>query len=291
MSIKALNIIEKYSRARDKNWIRLTVLTNSDDHPPKGVNHWWKTGSLEKIAKDKGFNVLKSFDQIENQSFDLGISVFSTDIIPESVIKNVSRGITNFHFGYLPTVDYSFSKGSPHKKGEPFSIGTYRGSNVLSHVILGNEKWQAVTFHFISKHIDLGPVINQQWNRISNTTTSWDLQLASEEKASIIFDKYFPTLVDDPQSIKIQNPGTLKYPYFNRQSLSALKILPHNISSKRLDLFARAFSFPNTEPPYFLVKRGKGSNMKQYVIYKKGKGVTLMKPREETFIQKLVDIT
>lgn len=290
MSVIALNIIEKYIRQNDKNWIDLTVITNSDNRPPKGISCWWKTGTLEKSAKAKGLKVLKSFDQISYQSFDLGISVFSTDILPENVIAKARMGIVNFHFGYLPTVNYSFSKGSPHKKGEPFSKGTYRGSNVLSHAILNGENWQAVTLHFMSQKIDLGPVIEQRWNMISGTTTAWDLQLASEEKATMIFDKYFPILIDQPKSISIQAQGTSKYPYYSRQSLEDLKSLPKNIPAKKLDLVARALSFPNTEPPYFLEKDRKGFPVKRYVIYKKGKGILLLKPRRSTFIQQLKDI-
>lgn len=291
ISVKALDIIEKHVKARGEDWIDLTVLTNSDDHPPKGVSRWWGTGSLAKAANDKGFKVLKSFDEIVNFSFDLGISVFSTDIIPQHIIENTPRGITNFHFGYLPTADYSIQAGSPHKEGEPFSMGTYRGSNVISHAILAGESWQAVTFHFISEHIDLGPVIEQQWNPISDDTTAWDLQQASEEKASKIFDKYFPVLIDEPESIRIQKPGEEKYPYYNRQSLDDIKVLPPDISDKSLDLVARALSFPNTEPPYFLEKNSKGLATRRYVIYKKGKGVFIMKPRQKTFVQKLEDIT
>lgn len=290
ISVKALEVIEKYIRSKGKNWIDLTVFTNSDNNPPKGVSCWWNTGSLEKVAIAKGFKILKSFTDIANKHFDLGINVFSTDIIPESVIMNTPLGITNFHFGYLPTIKYSLQKGSPHQKGKPFSIGTYRGSNVLSHAILGNEKWQAVTFHYISEKIDLGPIIEQQWNPIYNTTTAWDLQLASEKKASIILEKYFPMLIDNRHKTKVVSSGKSKYPYYNRLSLQNIKILPYDISEKRLDLVARALSFPNTEPPYFLEKNNRGLPVKRYVLYKKGKGLSIMKPRRKTFIQELKDI-
>lgn len=291
VSVKILKNIAKHIKDHEKNWIKITVLTNSDDSPPKGVVKWWHRGGLEKEAIKKGFKVIKSLSQVAGEPFDLGISVFSTDIIPESIIKNISGGIINIHFGYLPTVDYSLLEGSPHGEGEPYSKGTYRGSNVLTHAILNKEKWQAVTLHFISKKIDIGPIIDRTWNRITSKTTAWDLQQASEGKALNLFDKYFPLLIDSPSKIILQKPGLLKYPYYNRSLLQKIKLLDSNVSKKNLDLIARALSFPNTEPPYFIENNRRGETMKRYVTYKKGRGVIIMKPQKGIYIQKLADIT
>ncbi len=290
-SVKALEIIERKIKDHKKNWVDVTVVTSSDEHPPESVVKWWNVGNLGKVASKIGFKTLDSISDLPADHFDLGISFFFTDIIPERMINNSSRGIVNIHFGYLPTNGYSKSKGSPHKKGEPYSRGTYRGSNVLSHAIINNEKWQAVTLHFISKIIDLGPVIEQVWNPITSKTTAWDLQKLSEDKAISLLDKYFSQLVDNPEKIKTLKPELSKYPYYNRSLLQDAKILPHNISKEKLNLFARAMSFPNTEPPYFLDKNSKGEIKKSYVIYKKNEGVIIMEPTQKKFIQKIEDIT
>ncbi len=289
ISLKGLDVVLDYL---EKNPEKLDVsfFAKSDIKPPPGVVHWWNLGDLDQKIKRLGLKRIKNEDELINNGFDLVTMVFHNDIIPGNIVDIVPRGITNLHFGYLPSKGYSLKKGSPHKSGEPFSKGTYRGSNVLTHAILGGEDWHAVTFHFISERIDLGPVIEYAWNPISADTTPWDLQLASEEKAIKMFRKYFPLLIEKPDQIKTIPPGKDKYPYFNRQSIGPLKILDPTISYQKLALQARALAFPNAEPPYFLEKNKKGKQVKRYVIYKKGAGVLIRDPQESNYIQTLSDL-
>lgn len=287
VSLKALKLLIQLISNYPEGMIDLSVVTKSDDSPPLGVVKWWDVGALSKFARKMKLKVIDEKELVDG-NFDLMISVFYNDIIPKKLIDSIPRGIINFHFGYLP--DQNFEKQrrtGDHSK--PYSRGTYRGSNILSFPIINNESWQAVTLHYVSEMIDLGPVIEHSWNKIEDTTTAWDLQKMSDEKVLYLLKKYFPKLINSEKKIPAIPAGTGKYKYHNRDLLNRFKILDPDTPVSKLKLITRAVAFPNAEPAYFLHK-AKGKLLKEYVVFAKKRGITILPPREETYIQRLRDL-
>ena len=284
MSVQALELLVQTTGASADR--ELAVVTTSDDSPPGSVVRWWPSGALRMAAEARGLTILDTAPAIAAYAPDLIISVFHNDILPRAVIDGARFGAVNLHFGYLPTIHYRPDKGSPRKAtGDPWSRGTYRGSNVLSHCVLGQEEWHAITLHYMSTRIDLGPVIAHGWNPLTELTTAWDLQLAGERTGRALLAHWLPALVNDPQAVPTTAAGTGRYRYFNRAALAHLKELPAALPHDQVKLRARAMAFPGTEPPYFL--EGQSGLARRHVTFSRVRGVEVHPATDKPFLTTL----
>lgn len=243
---KILKFLIAESKKKGKDYIDIVclVILKKNQLEKSGIDKWWKD-NIENLAKNNSIPVT-NIEKVPDFKPDIIFSVFYYDIIPEKIIDCAKKGTTNLHFGYLPNAKY-------HDKR---SKNTYRGRGVLSYAILENEKYQAITFHYITKKIDLGPVIEYAWNKITNQTTVWDLQQKSEEKAFKMFKKWLPKLISSRNKVETLPMSKGKFHYFSNKDLLPLKEVNLTMSPESLNRIVRAFDFPKREPAYVKLKIG-----------------------------------
>lgn len=236
---KILKFLLNESKKRGKDYVHIVciVTLKENELEESGVDKWWKDNIANLAKKHK--IPLVSISNVPVYKPDIIFSVFYYDIIPEKILLCAKKGATNLHFGYLPNAKYH----------DPRTKDTYRGRGILSFAILNGEKWQAVTFHYITKKVDLGPVIDYAWNRISKKTTVWDLQKESEAKAFGLFKKWLPKIVTSETTVSSLPAGRGNYHYFSNKELLTKKIIKKNLNKEAADRVRRAFHFPNRKGP------------------------------------------
>ena len=241
---KILEFLISEQKKKGKNYIDIVcIVTLKEGKLEKsGVDRWWDD-KIPEIAKDNNIPIV-SVNSVPKYKPDIIFSVFYFDIIPQKILKSVKKGATNLHFGYLPNAKYHDKRAQK----------TYRGRGILSFAILNDEKWQAVTFHYITEKVDLGPIIEYAWNRIGKKTTVWDLQKKSEEKAFKMFKKWLPKIVKAKKMVKTLPPGNGKYHYYSNNELLKLKRINKSLPKVEKDRIMRAFAFPGREPAYLKLK-------------------------------------
>lgn len=238
---KILAYLLKEKEKKGKDYVDIVCIVTFKDHEikPDGIR-WWKN-SLIPLAKRYKIPVVP-IEKITSFKPEILISIYFYNILSAQIIASVPKGAINLHPGYIPNGLY----WDWRTKKE------YRGRGVLSYAILNGEKWQAVTFHYITKKIDLGPVIEYVWNKIGSKTTVWDLQKNSEKKAFNLFVKWLPRLVASKGLVKTLPIATGKYTYLTNSALLPLKRVNVNWSTKQIDRTVRAFDFPGMEPAYIV---------------------------------------
>ena len=243
---KILKFLISQQGQKGKDYVDIVCLVTLPDKQiePSGIDRWWQ-GSLKPLAQKYQIPVV-DIREVPDFKPDILFSVFYYEVIPQKILNCAKKGATNLHFSYLPNALF-------HDKR---TKNIYRGRGVLSCAILENEKWQAVTFHYITAKIDIGPVIDYAWNRISKNTTIWDLQQKSEEKAYALFKKWLPKLILSKNKVKTLPAGRKKYYYFSNKDLLPQKEINLTMPKADLDRKVRAFDFPGREPAYFKLKIG-----------------------------------
>ncbi len=239
---KILRFLIAESKKKGKDYIDIVCLVTlkKNQLEKSGIDKWWKD-NIVKIAQKNQIPIV-DIQSVPKFKPEIILSVFYYDIIPKSIIDCAKKGATNIHFGYLPNAKYH-DKRTKH---------TYRGRGILSFAILNNEKWQAVTFHYLTGKVDLGPIIDYAWNRIDKKTTVWNLQIKSEEKAYKMFKKWFPKIVRAKSKVKTLPPGEGNYHYFSNKELLAKKNIKKIASSEQKNKIKRAFDFPNRKGPQYV---------------------------------------
>lgn len=242
---KILRFLLAEQKKKGKGYVDIVCLVTlaEGESAPPGIERWWK-GSLRPLAKAQKIPIVP-IEKVPIFKPDIIMSVYFYDIIPKKIIDAAPKGVTNLHPGYLPNARHWNKRITQ----------AYRGTGVLSWAILNDEKWQAVTFHYITEKIDLGPVIDYAWNRIGPEATVWNLQQATEKKAFALFKKWLPKIVATKGKVKAIPAGTGKYPYFFNAKLLPLKKIDLSWPPDQIDRTIRAFDFPGREPAYFESKK------------------------------------
>lgn len=145
ISVEILEYLFYEKKIPKKN---LFVCCNKSDN---GVNLWQR--SLRFAAKTMGIKEVSLTDiyEIEDLVF---LSLEFDKIINPELFK--SKKLYNIHFSFLPK---------------------YKGMYTSVLPILNNESYTGVTFHFIDKGIDTGPIIAQKKIEINFNDTARDIYL------------------------------------------------------------------------------------------------------------------
>jgi len=176
-------------------------------------------------------NTPNGFIIVEDMSSaDIVISVMYENIISVEVVK--SKKCYNFHPGILPE---------------------YKGSGILSWVLINGENKFGITLHIIDKGVDTGDIIEIREFLISKEDTAFSLYKKTEKMIFKMFKNWYNDLLleDFIATPQKKNKGN----YYLKKDLQ---------KAKNLTKFIKAFHFPGKEPVYYVNNKGK----KIYLNYK-----------------------
>lgn len=194
---------------------------------------WREDESVYTFSKKNNIPIL-SFQEVEELSPDIGISVRYDKIIPKSTIDSFKQGIFNTHGGILPE---------------------YRGSYCNINALINNEEEYGVTLHYISQGVDAGDVVAINKVRIKELDTGFSLYKKSEQLCYEVLKENIRKIIDDeneriPQDKLIAN-GHKCGVYYAKSTVSK-KVIDIAEIKKSLNVI-RAFDSPFHEPAYTIV--------------------------------------
>jgi methionyl-tRNA formyltransferase len=174
---------------------------------------------------------------IQKTKPDFILSIQFPWILPKYILKQIAYKFANLHNSKLPK---------------------YRGHNTLSHEILNKERTHTITLHWIGKKVDSGFIIGTKKISIRPSETAFSLWEKSLKPAVnllkgwiIKIQKQNATL-DPKRGKKIKSGGR-----FYSKNITNYKILKINVNAEKIERFARAFYFPNFEPPFLVNNKRK----------------------------------
>lgn len=199
------------------------------------------TPSLEKFCRTKkipfvyttNLNNLKLIDRIKVLKPTLILSLQPKSIIGKELISIPKYGVVNLHNAPLPLL---------------------RGCDPFCWAIHDGLLYMGVTLHKVKdKGIDNGPIINQRFWKIKETSTAWDLYRTSTLQAKILLEESIPKILSGSIKEIKQNEKLVTYHSKNQFDFKNLKInweMPYNTLSS----FIRSRIFPPLQLPYFSYK-------------------------------------
>lgn len=167
-------------------------------------------------------------DNIENA--DIIISVLYDKIFKKDILEH--KKCYNFHPGILPD---------------------YRGTGICSWVIINEEQYHGVTLHVIDEGVDTGAIIQINKIPVLLSDTAFSLFTKTENIIFEMFQQWYHKLLASEYT-STKQLTTNKKPLYKRKHLKY---------AMNLTKFARAFYFPDKEPPYFYDRSGE----KKYIDY------------------------
>lgn len=191
-----------------------------------------KGQNISKIAKKNSIPVFTEKDSMPLAG-DLGICIGYPHKIPPEIIHRYKNGIINLHFAPLPY---------------------YRGSKTLSHAILNNEKRYGLTFHYIDKSLDTGPIIAVKWYKLPRDKTAEEIIKELEKLAFVFFKDYLHRMLveklpfvnqEDIVRHKKNKPKS-----YSKDSLDDLYKISLDWSFEKIYRTVRALSLDRNKLPY-----------------------------------------
>jgi methionyl-tRNA formyltransferase len=153
---------------------------------------------------------------LHEMKIDYGF-VFIYKMLDEKILKTAKFGFINFHPSLLPL---------------------NRGATPSNFVILNNHVKSGVTFHFITKGIDKGAIIEQYEVPVTGCETAGALNQYLKNIGSILFVRLVFKLINNFEYPLIKNDiskGTYERP-FNKDH----RVIPENSSFEVIDRVVRA---------------------------------------------------
>ena len=192
----------------------------------------FKGQNISKIAQRNRIPVFTEQNDILLKG-DLGICVGYPHKIPIETISRYKNGIINLHFAPLPY---------------------YRGSKTLSHAILNDEKRYGLSFHYIDKSLDTGPIVSVKWYNLPKDKTAEQIIKELEDLALDFFKNYVDKMiveklpaVDQEDIVKRKK---IKPKFYKRNSLDNLYKISLTWPFERIYKTVRALSLDKNKLPY-----------------------------------------
>lgn len=191
-----------------------------------------KGQNISKIAETSKIPVFTEQNDILLKG-DLGICIGYPHKISIETIRQYRNGIINLHFAPLPY---------------------YRGSKTLSHAILNDEKKYGLSFHYIDKSLDTGPIIAVKWYKLPRDKTAEEIIKELERLAFVFFKEYaHRMLVGKLSSVNqeiIIKSKKIKPKSYSRDSLDNLYRISLDWPFEKIYKTVRALSLDRNKLPY-----------------------------------------
>lgn len=216
-------LVKRLTNYSDANVIGICVSTTDSEYSKK----------IREIADSKIISVFTEKEDI-NIKADLGICIGYPHRISEEAIKNFKNGIINLHFAPLPY---------------------YRGSKTLSHAILNDEKKYGLTFHYIDKSLDTGPIIDVKWYPLVKDKSAKQIRIELEKLAYLFFREYLDRMIIDvlpstPQD-EIIKRERITPRFYTRSSIESLYRVSLEESFESIYQKVRALQVDDAQLPFF----------------------------------------
>lgn len=129
----------------------------------------------------------------------------------------MKNGIINLHFAPFPY---------------------YRGAKTLSHAILNDERKYGLSFHYIEKSLDTGPIINVKWYNLSQNKMVEQITRELESFALKFFKRYAEKMLREKllavSQSELIKKGGIKPKYYTKKSLDRLYEIPDFFSFEEI---------------------------------------------------------
>jgi methionyl-tRNA formyltransferase len=143
---------------------------------------------VQQICNKRGYSTIH-YTNFESIRCTLLFALRLKKIIPESILKNIPRGVIIIHFGALPE---------------------YRGYYPINQAIRNGEKEIGITMFYADKGIDTGDIIDQKIIAIDDNSTVDEIYQKCNSVAVDMFSNNIEALLDGTvQRIKQSGYGTL----------------------------------------------------------------------------------
>lgn len=224
---------------------------------PLEYESWWE-GSVHKLAKEMGYEVLLTDDEAEVRAHDVDyiISVYYPNILPSGILNHANIDAVNLHQAELPR---------------------YRGSNVFSHSIMNareDDHWKhGTTLHVMDPEVDAGAIIDRRFTKITEDDTARSLYEKVRETSVDLFRGAIEGIADKTLTEEVTPQDELpgKRYFYSKDSLDGLKEIPQDElveADNQQELYdrIRALDFPPHEPAWTTI------NDKKVYLTKSGYG-------------------
>jgi len=221
----------------DKNF------NNSEDkYLLKHLKNKYKVFCIKNINSIKYFNLLKSL------KFEYILSVNNTQIFKSHIVEKFKNKIINYHYSLIPS---------------------YKGLYSCTKVILRNEKFTGISWHFVTEKIDNGPIIFQKKLKIQNNDNAARLIIKLNKLCINTFSVFLKRL----NKKKFTLPSKKNKDFKLKIKDNKYSEIYTNMCSKMIFQKFRAFDYyPFISPlPKIKIKLDKFLEVKNILIIKKPK--------------------
>ena len=233
----AINVATEISLRNDCKLVVLIPegkdLVNRSD-PEFGTD--WES-SFEDYAKSSAIpGLLGDINEFASELSDMGLDLLvgcrSNSKVSQEILDIPQFGVTNFHYGALPK---------------------YGGCHTIAHAILNGEKEIGVTFHFMNKDFDKGPIIAQHMVKGADQNSAYDLYLHANHTAHHLFVHYLDKALAGDCEPQEGESTYYKADSINFAEDSIIQVLDEPVDTVLRKI--RAFYFPPLQLPKLNFKR------------------------------------
>lgn len=202
---------------------------------------------IKKIAEKNKLRFCE-ISEILLLDIDIGLSVNYYKKIREDILCHCRNGFYNVHHSYNLRL---------------------RGRNITTHAII-NTLTENIFYHGTSLHkmvpeLDAGPIVASRAIEISCKDTAYSLFQKADKQAMSMIIEWLPRL--SAQKVFLYEPPIEGVHYYKNMDLPSRLLDINKMSTKELDVYIRAFDFPDKEPAFIEIN-GKKIHL---VIDKRGK--------------------
>lgn len=183
-----------------------------------------------------------------NRKRSLIISVNNRFIFTPSIIDSEGTVIINFHYSLLPF---------------------YRGMNIPTWVIFNGENQTGVTWHYVTREVDKGDIIEQRVIEISDDTTAFEVVRQGMILGLEAFKNFIEKILNEPViGRKITYPNDDKVYYMSKLPMNG--ILDICLPIQHIERMLRSFDYGRAQilPKLKVIYMGKEYQLEKYKIEK-----------------------
>lgn len=184
---------------------------------------------MELRYKDADYKSELLYNEVNEFSPDILVSLYGRRIIPARYLKLAKLGTFNLHPSLLPQ---------------------YKGCFSAPWAIINLEKNSGITFHEMDEKVDCGRILYQEVLPITNDETAYSLWHKSASRFIAVFDQFFKNYLEGNIMPEVMPGGGSNY----GRALPFDGIIDEDWDEVRVEAFIRAMHFPPFSGA--LLKRG-----------------------------------
>ena len=248
----------------EKKYLNLVILDNKNKKGKPDFYKYIKKRDCDYIVSND-VNNSKIIAKINKKNFDYILSVNNYQIFNPIFLKTYKNKVINYHNSLIPN---------------------FTGLNSISKVIVAFQKYTGISWHFVKKKIDNGPVIFRRKIKIVKNDNAASLTL----KCNKVCINYLSNFLNILKKKKIRSKK-----YNMTKDIKISKKILHldlKLKFKYLDRVVRAFDFypfrSNFGHPFIILNRSK-IFIRKIVFYSSNKNLCQSKVNPNNILTKCAD--